>query len=169
MSITLEEFNDLAFSEAKEVLTRCCGSSQWVKKMIEARPFKSIEALYEEAQKIWQSLTREDWLEAFEQHPQIGDLSSLKAKFSHTKEWASDEQKGTDSASEQTLMDLATYNKDYLNKFGYIFIICASGKSAMEMLDALKTRIENEPLKELQIAADQQLKITIIRLKKMLL
>ena len=106
-------------------------------------------------------------MEAFSHHPKIGDLSSLEKKFASTKEWASGEQSNVQTAAKETLIKLAEGNDAYLEKFGYIFIICASGKSADEMLSALETRLQNEHKKELYLAANEQNKITHIRLNKL--
>ena len=140
MTITLEDFNRFSPDDAKETLKRCCGSSAWVERVSGARPFATLSSLQLKAQSVWQSLSEEDWLEAFKHHPRIGDLSSLKAKFANTKQWAAQEQKGTTLADEGVLVSLADHNQKYLDKFGYIFIICATGKSAQEMLQALQER-----------------------------
>ena len=136
--------------------------------MLAARPFASAEALHAASDRVDASLERADWLEAFTHHPKIGDISSLRAKFANTKGWASGEQSGTASASEETLVGLADGNRDYEDRYGYIFIVCATGKSADEMLGLLRARLGNDPAQELRIAAAEQAKITRIRLEKLL-
>src|SRR6185295_12035459 len=141
-----------------EELTRCCGSSIWVKNMLANRPFSSAEQLYQTAEKVWYACGPADWQEAFLHHPRIGE-KNLKEKFGSTQQWASQEQKGIATASEQILIDLLNLNKQYEKQFGYIFIICATGKSAVEMLELLRTRMKNNPDDELKIAMAEQNKI----------
>jgi 2-oxo-4-hydroxy-4-carboxy-5-ureidoimidazoline decarboxylase len=136
--------------------------------MLARRPFASVESLYETADKVWIWLYEEDWLEAFTHHPKIGDIDSLRAKFANTKAWAEGEQSGVEAASEEVLQGLAAGNSAYEAKFGYIFIVCATGKSAGEMLAILNSRLPNDPAVELQLAAVEQQKITRIRLEKLL-
>jgi 2-oxo-4-hydroxy-4-carboxy-5-ureidoimidazoline decarboxylase len=106
-------------------------------------------------------------MEAFSHHTKIGDLKSLQEKFSATKEWASGEQQSVSAATDQVLIELKELNEAYENKFGYIFIICATGKSAEEMLSALKQRILNDGEDELKIAAEEQRKIMHLRINKL--
>jgi 2-oxo-4-hydroxy-4-carboxy-5-ureidoimidazoline decarboxylase len=106
-------------------------------------------------------------LEAFSAHPKIGDINSLRAKYSATRDWSKGEQSGVDSAQEAVLEGLARGNADYEKRFGHIFIVCATGKTAAEMLDILQGRIGNDSAEELKIAAHEQSKITKIRLEKL--
>ncbi|HEY9786857.1 MAG TPA: 2-oxo-4-hydroxy-4-carboxy-5-ureidoimidazoline decarboxylase [Candidatus Obscuribacterales bacterium] len=163
----IEEFNALSEEMARVELLRCCGSQRWVEQMTQKRPFASCEQIFTAAGDIWYKLSSEDWLEAFSHHPKIGDLDSLKAKFGNTRAWAAAEQKGVSGASEEVLEDLARANEEYESKFGYIFIVCATGKSAGEMLSILKSRLANDPATELAVAAQEQAKITKIRLEKL--
>lgn len=121
------------------------------------------------AEETWWQLREHDWLEAFTAHPKIGDVSSLRAKFKGKREesLASVEQSGVAGADDAVLHELAQGNTDYEKRFGYIFIVCATGKTAEQMLEILKTRINNDPQQELKIAADEQRKITQIRLEKL--
>lgn len=164
----LDQFNAMAVDQLKAELTRCCGSSRWVEQMIAARPFKSVSELMTCSDDVWQYLAVDDWQEAFAHHPKIGDLSSIKAKFASTSAWAQGEQKGVASASDDVLEALAKGNSDYEQKFGYIFIVCATGKSADEMLALLQERLKNEPAHEIRNAMHEQNKITLIRLEKLL-
>lgn len=150
----------------KEELIKCCGSENWVNKMIEHGNFYSNENLIETSEKIWFSLKKEDWLEAFRHHPKIGDINSLKEKYSLTKDLAENEQAGVNTASLETLTELSKYNSDYEKKFGYIFIVCATGKSAEEMLAIIKSRIINDPEEEIMNAMKEQNEITKIRLNQ---
>lgn len=136
--------------------------------MIAARPYASLDLLHQFSDKVWSNLTSHDYLDAFSHHPQIGDVESLKKKFSSTANWAGNEQKGTSQASESLLQALKRGNEDYLNKFGFIFIVCATGKSAQEMFDLLNARLLNDKITELKIAAAEQNKITHLRLGKLI-
>jgi 2-oxo-4-hydroxy-4-carboxy-5-ureidoimidazoline decarboxylase len=161
-------FNQLDTATCREELTRCCGATRWVEGMLARRPFTSVEDLFAAADQVWIWLYEDDWLEAFTHHPKIGDLESLRKKFATTAGWASGEQSGVQSASEGTLQGLADGNRRYEEKFGYIFIVCATGKTADEMLAILTKRLDNEPAVELQLAAVEQQKITRLRLEKLL-
>lgn len=166
--MNLEAFNQLDSQQAIDELMRCCGSLRWATIMASSRPFRSEADLYEAAERVWESLTREDWLEAFGHHPRIGDAEGLRIRFASTRTWASGEQSGTAVASDEVLAALAEGNRTYEERFGYIFIVCASGKSADEMLALLRDRLENDPKSELLLAAREQGKITRLRLEKLL-
>jgi 2-oxo-4-hydroxy-4-carboxy-5-ureidoimidazoline decarboxylase len=160
--------NDASASEAHAMLLRCCGSTRWAFAMSERRPFSDEAALFAAASETFASLTRSDWLEAFAAHPRIGDIDGLRAKYASTAAWSLGEQAGAASADEQTLHDLAAGNRDYEARFGHIFIVCATGRSAAEMLTLLRQRLPNDPDTELRIAAAEQTKITRLRLEKLL-
>ncbi len=166
--MSLEKINTLSHEEAFKAFTRCCGSHNWVNKMISSRPFKSINETIEISENIWNSLNEKDWLEAFEHHPLIGDIDSLKEKYSSSKILAEREQAGVNEASILTITELSKFNADYLKKFGFIFIVCATGKSADEMLSIIKERIKNDPVTEIKTAMKEQGKITKLRLEKIL-
>lgn len=166
--MNLNSLNQLSPKEATEELVRCCGASRWVDQMVRRRPFRSTEQIYQIAEEIWNELDTEDWLEAFSHHPRIGDVEALKSRFASTQNWASDEQKGALGVSEAVLSELALENKAYEKKFGFIFLICATGKKAEEMLDALKVRMMNPPSMEIQVASQEQSKIMKLRLRKLL-
>jgi len=165
--VTLEELNFLPLPDAKEALAKCCGSSQWVKRLEAQRPFTSREHLLQLADEIWFGASPEDWLEAFAHHPKIG-VKSLENRFAATKDWSGEEQKSVQAASQQTLEKLLHLNEAYDNKFGYIFIVCATGKSAEEMMQILEQRLPNSPEEEIKIAMLEQNKITKLRLNKLL-
>lgn len=136
--------------------------------MAQRFPFQNEEELFTVAEEIWFKLLPNDWLEAFAHHPKIGDMNSLRAKFANTQQWAASEQAGVNTASEAVLHALAEGNAAYENKFGYIFIVCATGKSAEEMLAILQARLPNDHATELYLAAVEQSRITRIRLEKLL-
>lgn len=169
--MTIEQLNALTQDEARAEMLRCCGAQKWAMHLADMRPYHDAESVMQESDIAFDELAREDWLEAFAHHPRIGDVDALRAKFSTlatTKEWAGGEQAGTRSASEQTLRDLSEKNAKYEEKFGTVFIVCATGKSADEMLKILQSRLPNEADDELNIAADEQRKITRLRLEKLL-
>lgn len=159
--------NDHDDATVKAALTRCCASRAWVEQMASARPFPDDAQALDMAGSIWRTLGPDDWREAFAAHPQIGDLNSLRAKYADTRNLAGGEQAGVTGASDETLEQLAALNRAYLARFGYIFIVCATGKSADDMLSILQRRLPNSPEAELPIAAAEQLKITLLRLRKL--
>ncbi len=143
--------------------------------MSAARPFESFRELADEADRVLRSLSREDWLEAFAGHPKIGSAPSSVAGAGpqglsprHSLAWSREEQGGTKGASPETLANLADANREYEERFGYIFIVCASGRNAAEMLTLAEKRLGNDPATELAIAAEEQRKITRLRLEKLL-
>ena len=166
--MTIESFNSLTDSEAFKEFEMCCGATNWVKRIIASRPIDSKGALLKVAEEIWFSLKSKDWLEAFTHHPKIGDIESLREKFHNTKSISENEQSGVNDASENTLKNLAKSNQLYEDKFGFIFIVCATGKSADQMLTLIKMRLNNNIETEMQNAAKEQNKITQLRLEKLL-
>ena len=166
--MTLHELNTLSKQQLIQELTKCCGSSAWVNKMLPFFPADDLVELLEDAEEQWFKCSEEDWKEAFAQHPKIGDVESLQKKFASTAQWTSAEQAGVNNASHQTLKALVEANKKYEDKFGYILIVCATGKPAEEMLDILQERLKNGPKDEIEIAADEQNKITKLRIEKLL-
>lgn len=166
--MTLHEFNTLPHESLIAELSKCCGARAWVQRMLPFIPADDLVELLEDAESQWWLCNEEDWKEAFTHHPKIGDLDSLKKKFANTAVWASGEQSGVNTATDEILNALAEGNRLYEEKFGYIFIVCASGKSAEEMLGMLNERLKNNPEDEIRIAADEQNKITLLRLEKLL-
>ena len=150
--------------EARALLHAACGSARWVNAMLARRPFGSDDRLLEEARDIWFGLDEEDWREAFAHHPRIGDREALARRFPSTHALSEREQSGVAGASPDVLDSLAARNEDYFERFGYIFIVCASGLSAVEMLAMLETRLRNLPDAEIRIAAAEQARITALRL-----
>jgi 2-oxo-4-hydroxy-4-carboxy-5-ureidoimidazoline decarboxylase len=141
---------------------------RWVERMLAARPFGDAARLLAAAEDAWAGLSPDDWREAFAHHPRIGDKDALRARFASTREWAAGEQAGAMAASEDVLEALARENQAYLERFGYIFIVCATGKSATEMLELLRARLRNDTAAELRVAAAEQARITRLRLEKLL-
>jgi 2-oxo-4-hydroxy-4-carboxy-5-ureidoimidazoline decarboxylase len=166
--LALQKLNDFNEKEAFEALLRCCGASKWALKVMAARPFANPDALFAASEAAFENLAEIDWLEAFAHHPKLGDLASLRQKFATARDWAGAEQAGTGAASGAVLHELAQGNEDYQSKFGFIFILCATGKSADEMLKALQQRLGNERTTEIANAAEQQKQIARLRLRKLL-
>jgi len=164
----LEQLNLLSAKEAESEFLKCCGSKRWAEQMSAERPLESLDDLIAKADRIWWSLEPCDWLEAFRSHPRIGETKAAAVISEQSKRWSEAEQLGISSAAAQTIQALADLNKEYETKFGYIFIVCASGKSSEEMLAILRSRLGNNPDEELRIAAAEQAKITRLRLQKLL-
>jgi 2-oxo-4-hydroxy-4-carboxy-5-ureidoimidazoline decarboxylase len=155
----------LPADEARTLLRTCCGSARWVEAMLARRPFGSLDRLLQAAKDVWFSLSNADWREAFSHHPKIGDRDALRRQFAETRHLAQKEQAGATEASEDVLAALAAGNREYEKAFGHIFIVCATGLSAEEMLAKLRERLENDPHIEIRIAAEEQAKITDLRLR----
>lgn len=164
--ISLPELNALGADEARDFFLACCSSSGWATGMVASRPFASMDELRERAEALWFVLGEDDFLEAFAGHPRIGDIETLREKYAHTRELAAGEQSGAAGAGEEILAELKTGNDQYFEKFGFIFIVFATGKSAAEMLALLKERLPNDRARELENAAAEQNKITLLRLEK---
>jgi len=166
--MSLVTLNSANVEQATHSFMQCCTASVWVEAMVAARPFTDKRALANQADLAWQELEEADYLEAFEGHPQIGNVDTLRAKYANTKALASGEQSSVNEASEQVLLELSKGNADYLDKFGFIFIVCATGKSAAQMLELLLARLPNDKATELANAAEEQRKIFHLRLDKLL-
>lgn len=164
----LEQLNNASRETAETSFLDCCGSRSWAQKMTEARPFADDGELIKKAEQIWQNLAAEDWLEAFAAHPKIGARKAAPLQQEQSATWSRGEQSDVQTATETVLDALAEANRLYEKKFGFIFIVCATGKNAEEMLEICRARLSNEANAEIRIAADEQRKITEIRLKKLL-
>jgi OHCU decarboxylase len=164
----LDRLNSLSREEAEAEFLKCCGSAKWAQRMALLRPFQTAEQLHDSAGHVWWELQQEDWLEAFRQHPQIGEKKAAVAQTPRRSKWAREEQSGTRNARPELLDALAQANRKYQERFGHIFIVCATGKSAEEMLALLEQRLHNAPAAEIRIAAEEQSKITRLRLEKLL-
>ncbi|HEV8039445.1 MAG TPA: 2-oxo-4-hydroxy-4-carboxy-5-ureidoimidazoline decarboxylase [Bryobacteraceae bacterium] len=158
--MTLTELNTVPRYRAEAELNHVCGSRAWVRGMAGRRPFGDLDRLLRAASDVWWSLDETDWQEAFSAHPKIGAMP--------TSAWSAQEQSGMRRAGAGVATELEEANQDYLAKFGYIFIVCASGKSAEEMLAILRSRVTNAPEREIRIAAEEQGKIIGLRLEKLL-
>ena len=161
----LDTLNQYDHQKAFDTFMQCNTSERWCDKMVQSRPFPNTSSLYQLADEHWAHSSEEDLLQAFDGHPEIGDVSTLREKYKNTEKLAGHEQSGVNTASENTLHLLAQGNADYKKKFGFIFIVCASGKSAEEMLALLQARLPNTRAEELNNAAEEQRKITQLRLE----
>lgn len=157
--MSLTAFERLGTDEAMRVLLACCGSRAWARRMAQARPFESVAEALDTADLLWEGLEERDWREAFAAHPRIGDRASGAAAR---------EQSGTRAAPPAVLDDLARANREYEDRFGHIFIVCAAGKTAEEMLAICRSRLHNDAATEHKTAAEEQRKITRLRLERYL-
>lgn len=169
MSLTLAQFNQLDNADATATLLTCCTSSAWAGSLATERPFDNIEAMLSASDEAWNKAqtSEANLIEAFDGHPQIGNVATLKEKYRNTQDSAAHEQSGASEADDHVLEDLAQGNQDYLDKFGFIFIVFATGKSAQQMLDLLLARLPNDRDTELANAATEQNKITRLRIQKL--
>lgn len=164
----IERLNALDEEAAREALAQCCGSREWVARMLARRPFTSREALLDAAGQVWWSLEERDWLEAFRSHPRIGEQKAEAGQTERERRWSAGEQSGMGSAADVTRAAIAEGNQRYEQRFGFIYIVCASGRSADEMLGLLRERLEHDPETEIRVAAGEQARITRLRLEKLL-
>jgi allantoicase len=165
---SLESFNRLPRQRALRALLDCCGSKKWAQQMAACRPFVGEADLFEAADKTWSALAREDWLEAFLHHPPIGQTRSGAMQSATASLWSAKEQSAAQKAAPEVLLELAEQNRTYAEKFGYVFLICATGKTSAEIVDAIRQRLPNDPDIELRVAAEEQRKIARLRLEKLL-
>ena len=164
----LERLNALKREEAVAQLLACCGSERWAARMADRRPFADARQLFEAADQIWWRLGREDWLAAFRSHPKIGERKAERETGEEAGRWSREEQSGVSGAPPETAGAMAAGNREYEKHFGHIFIICATGKTSGEMLDALRRRLTNDPATELCVAAEEQRRITRLRLMRLI-
>ena len=166
LSPTLEAFDRMTSAEAMMAILPCNGSRAWAERMAAARPFHSASELFAAADKVWWSLSPHDWQQAFDSHPRIGEKLAVHAT-KQSLDWSAAEQAAA-RPDEATQTALAAGNREYEHKFGRIFIVCATGRGAAEMLQILDRRLKNDPETELKETAEQQRQITQIRLRKWL-
>ena len=164
----IERLNDLTHDEAEAEFLQCCGSTAWACGMSARRPFVGADEMLRAAEEAWQNLDDEDWLEAFSRHPRIGEGRAATEQTGTEKEWSRREQSGMSAADAGVRREFEELNRAYAEKFGYIFIVCATGKSPGEMLAALRERLQNDPATEIARAAREQRRITKLRLEKLL-
>ncbi len=166
MTARLARFNSQPEPAVESELLACCGSRRWAREMAAGRPYRDLSRMSEAADRVWLSLDRADWLEAFRAHPKIGERAAGGTQTA--RRWAEQEQSAARGVSQDVALRLAVRNLAYEKKFGYIFLVDATGKSSEEMLAILEQRIQNDPEREIQEAAEQQRRITRRRLVKLL-
>ena len=167
MTLTLAQLNALPAAAAERELLACCGSRAWARDVAAARPYRDFDSLLATADRIWSTLSPDDWLEAFSKHPRIGERAA-HASADVERRWSEGEQSRARESAPAVLADLATVNAAYENRFGHVFLICATGKSADEILNQARARLQNDPGRELHVAAEEQRRITHLRLRKLL-
>ena len=166
--IALADLNTMETAACETSLRQCCGSTEWARRLSRARPFANVAVLLEASDRIWNDLSPDDWLEAFRSHPRIGQKKAAAAATARERSWSSAEQSGMDDAGDAVRSELSRMNDEYERRFGYIFLINATGKSPEQMLAALRERLGNPPESELRIAAGELAAITRLRLLKLL-
>lgn len=167
MNSTLAAWNNAEESAATEAMLACCGSKRWAAAMAASRPISTVAALSEQADRMWSTMQETDWLEAFACHPRIGERKAAQASQQYAA-WSKQEQSKLTTATESVLAELTEGNRLYEERFGFTYIVCATGKSAEEMLSILTRRLASNRETELREAAEQQRQILQIRLGKWL-
>ncbi|MGH7536314.1 MAG: 2-oxo-4-hydroxy-4-carboxy-5-ureidoimidazoline decarboxylase [Gemmatimonadales bacterium] len=165
MSLTIARLDALPPAEAAEQLRACCGSSRWVEVMLARRPFGSVQALLAAADEAWRATGPADWDEAFAHHPRIGERHAAAPVSAAARAWSAGEQGTAARADAETRAALAEANREYERRFGRIYLVCAAGRSAGELLADIETRLRNDPERERAIAVEEQGKITRLRLR----
>ena len=168
MSTVLDRWNQLSEHEAIEQVLSCCGSTAWARELVARRPVRNETSLVAVSDEIWNSLSEQDWLEAFSKHPRIGERKAPMVASAQSATWSQQEQQNVASAGDAVQQALAEANREYEQRFGRVFIVCATGKNASGILDILRRRLQNDDATELREAADEQRRITNLRLKKWL-
>lgn len=168
MTTTVKELDAMKPDQARGILAECCGSSKWVNEMTARRPFRSYENVFKAADEVADEMEPPDWLDAFAHHPRIGEKGGSAPDKGVAAEWAAAEQSGVDGAGKEVKAALMNANQEYEQRFGYIYIVSATGKSAEEMLEVARERLGNDPEREINVAAAEQRRITRLRLEKLL-
>ncbi|MGA2849278.1 MAG: 2-oxo-4-hydroxy-4-carboxy-5-ureidoimidazoline decarboxylase [Terracidiphilus sp.] len=168
MNATLQAWNAADPATAHDVMIACCAARRWAAAMVALRPIAGVLELSEAADSIWSTMEESDWMEAFAAHPRIGDRKPAHAT-AKSAAWSTQEQSSTNEAADKVLEELAQGNALYEERFGFTYIVCATGKSASEMLAILNRRLNGDRATELREAAEQQRQITQIRLGKWLI
>jgi 2-oxo-4-hydroxy-4-carboxy-5-ureidoimidazoline decarboxylase len=168
MTDVLARWNRLEEHKAVQEILSCCGSTEWAGELAARRPFDDEGMLLKASDEIWNRLGADAWLEAFSRHPRIGQRKAPESASAQSATWSKQEQQNVAGAESAVQLLLAERNQEYEKRFGRVFIVCAAGKSAAKILDILERRLSNDAAAELQEAANEQRKITHLRLKKWL-
>lgn len=169
MSEVLTRWNRLSVEEAAQEILPCCGSTSWARAVAGRRPLDDATSLIAASDETWWDLGPSDWMEAFSKHPRIGERNAQSAASAQSAAWSAQEQRNVADARESVQLALTEGNRGYERRFGRVFIVCATGKSAVEILEILQRRLRNDDFTELRESAEEQRKITNIRLRKWLL
>lgn len=167
MTITLEQLNLLHELQAERRLLACCGSKAWARGVATGRPYYDFDQLLVTSDRVWAHLTPDDWREAFARHPRIGERA-VSARNTTAEHWSEREQARARQSGDAVLAELAEVNAEYEDRFGHVFLICATGKTADRILENARARLNNDPETELRVAAEEQRLITHLRLRKLL-
>ena len=167
-AISIESFNALPEGEAAALMDACCGASGWVQRMVASRPFADRAALLHAADRIWSALTAADWREAFDGHPRIGHARAGAPVSAIALAWSTEEQSDATRSDKGDRTALFDAQRAYEARFGHIFLVCAAGRTSPELLGDLQARLLNEPDTELRVAAEEQRKITRLRLERLI-
>lgn len=162
------EIDDVNEAKATEMLRSCCGASRWIAGMVKRRPFRTPDVALRVANEVWGTLEEKDWIEAFDHHPRIGGTKGTLAQDRRGSFWSEQEQSGAKAAPNDVKSELQQVNENYERRYGFIYIVSATGKTAEEMLADAQSRMHNDKTTELRIAAEEQRKIMELRLKKLL-
>jgi 2-oxo-4-hydroxy-4-carboxy-5-ureidoimidazoline decarboxylase len=168
MNDALARWNGLSAEEAENEIVTCCGSRVWARRMANRRPIANEALLLEASDEVWRSLNEQDWMEAFQNHPRIGESRTTESANRRSSEWSAHEQRRVSWEGDTVKDALAAGNQEYERRFGRIFIVCATGKTGAEILEILRNRLHNDGAAEMQEAAEQQRQITRLRLKRWL-
>lgn len=168
MSTILDRWNQLPEQEAVEQVLSCCGSMAWARKLAARRPLRNETSLLAASDEIWNSLGEQDWLEAFAKHPRIGERKAPSVASALSASWSAQEQRNVASEGDAVKQALVEANREYEQRFARVFIVCATNKTAAEILDIVRRRMQNDEASELREAAEEQRRITNLRLKKWL-
>jgi 2-oxo-4-hydroxy-4-carboxy-5-ureidoimidazoline decarboxylase len=168
MTNALERWNGLSVEDAENEIVACCGSRVWARQMVHRRPITDEALLLSASDDVWNSLSQQDWIEAFESHPRIGESRSAPSVDRRSTAWSSSEQHRVSSETDTVKAALAEGNREYERRFGRIFIVCATGKTGAEILEILRNRLHNDRATEIGEAAEQQRQITRLRLRRWL-
>ena len=166
--VMLQQINAMDEHEAHEAFKDCCAAPGWIVGMTAARPFNSVEALFAAADAQAAALSREEWLEALQHHPRIGEKKAERGQSVTAEAWSAREQSGVEHEHPSELADMAELNRAYEARFGYVFVVCATGRTLREMTGLLRQRLDNDPETEMRVAAAEQRRITKLRLQKLL-
>jgi OHCU decarboxylase len=167
MSLSLADLNAMSFERAGEVFRACCGASRWIDGMVVRRPFASTSDVLATADDVWARLGPDDWREAFAHHPRIGERRAEVPQADRASEWSVGEQSRVATAPASVQEQLAIVNREYESRFGFIYLVCAAGRTAEDLLATARERLQNDPDTELRVAASEQQKITRLRLEKL--